>query len=128
MTKVEKTLKTQQFLETVVQENNCSAYELSAQMVQLEVVQDAIAKLMDRIDEMIHKGWNRDRGMAYLAINEIRDTVRLIDMGFLPLFKRMSKEAEKIEFYSNELFEAIIKFDSEQSNNVTTHEIESQRV
>ncbi|MGE7954416.1 hypothetical protein [Lysinibacillus xylanilyticus] len=68
-------------------------------MIQLEVIQGAVARLLERIDDIVHKGWDKDRGMACLAIDEIRDTVRLIDMGLHPLFK--------------ELFDTVIKSESE---------------
>lgn len=120
--------QTQQILKTVVQENSHSVYGLSAQMIQLEVIQEAVARLMDRIDEIVHKGWDKDRGMAYMAIDEIRDTVRLIDMGFFPLFKEMSKEVDTLKMHAEELFDTVVKADSEQSSKVTTHEIESRCV
>ncbi|MGE7943085.1 hypothetical protein ACQKNB_13445 [Lysinibacillus xylanilyticus] len=66
-------------------------------MIQLEVI--PVARFLERIDDIVHKGWDKDRGMACLAIDEIRDTVRLIDMGFYPLFK--------------ELFDTVIKSESE---------------
>lgn len=105
--------QTQQILKTVVQENSHSVYGLSAQMIQLEVIQGAVARLMDRIDEIVHKGWDKDRGMAYMAIDEIRDTVRLIDMGFFPLFKEMSKEVDTLKIHAKELFDTVVKVDSE---------------
>ncbi|MET4563515.1 hypothetical protein ABIA69_004735 [Lysinibacillus parviboronicapiens] len=95
--------KTQHILEKVVLENSNNFYSLSAQMIQLEVVQQAVAHLMDRIDEIVHKGWDKDRGMAYCAINEIKDTLRLIDMAFFPLFKEMSEEINTINIHAQEL-------------------------
>lgn len=112
--------QTQHILKTVVQENSHNTYELSAQMIQLEVIQGAVAKLMDRIDEIVHNGWDKDRGMAYFSINEIRDTVRLIDMGFHPLFKEMSEEVNTINIHAKELHETVIKSESEQSSNIST--------
>lgn len=120
--------QTQHTLETVIQENSHSVYGLSAQMVQLEVVQGAVARLMERIDDIVHKGWDRDRGMACFAIEEIRDTVRLIDMGFHPLFKEMSEEVKTLTIHAEELHDTVIKVDSEQSSKETTHETESQSV
>lgn len=112
--------QTQHILETVVQENSGSVYNLSAQMIQLEVVKNSVSRLMERIDEIIFKGWDKDPGMSYLSINEIRDTVRLIDMGFYPLFKEMAKEVEAINIHSEELFNTVVKCDSEQSIDVAT--------
>ena len=120
--------QTQYILKTVVQENSHSVYGLSAQMIQLEVIQGAVARLMDRIDEIVHKGWDKELGMACLAIDEIRDTVRLIDMGFHPLFKEMSEEVNTLKIHAEELFDTVVKVDSEQSSKVTTHEIESRCV
>lgn len=85
---------TQHKLETVVQENSHNVYGLSAQMIKLEVIQGAVARLLERIDDIVHKGWHEDRGMACLSILEIQDTVRLIDMAFYPLFKEMSQEVD----------------------------------
>lgn len=121
-------LQIQHTLKTVVKENSTNTYNLSAQMMQLEVVQGAVARLLERLDDIVHKGWNKDRGMAYMAIDEIRDTVRLIDMGFHPLFKEMSEEIKTLNIHADELFETVIKNDSEQSSKATTHEIESQSV
>ena len=55
---------TQHILETVVQENSHSVYGLSAQMIQLEVVQGAVAGLLERIEDITDKGWHKDSGMA----------------------------------------------------------------
>lgn len=105
--------QTQHTLETVVKENSHSVYGLSAQMIQLEVIQGAVARLLERIDDIVHKGWDKDRGMACLAIDDIRDTVRLIDMGFHPLFKEMSEEVGTLNIHADELFETVIKSESE---------------
>lgn len=112
--------RTQHLLETVVQETSGNVYNLSAQMIQLEVVKNAVSKLMERIDEIVFKGWDKDPGMSYLSINEVRDTVRLIDMGFYPLFKEMAKEVEAINLHSEELFNTVVKGESEQSIDVAT--------
>lgn len=112
--------QTQHTLKTVVQENSHNAYELSAQMIQLEVVQGAVAQLMNKIDDIVHNGWDKDGGMAYMAINEIRDTVRLIDMGFYPLFKEMTEEVKTLTIHADELYETVIKSESERSNNGST--------
>ncbi|MGE7954498.1 hypothetical protein [Lysinibacillus xylanilyticus] len=112
--------QTQHILETVVHENSGNVYNLSAQMIQLEVIQGAVARLLERIDDIVHKGWDKDPGMSYLSINEIKDTVRLIDMGFYPLFKEMAQEVEAINIHSEELFNTVVKCDSEQSIDVAT--------
>lgn len=105
----------QHILKTVVKENSNTAYGLSAQMVQLEVIQGAVARLLERIDEIVHNGWDKDRGMACLAIDEIKDTVRLIDMGFHPLFKEMSEEISTLNIYAQELHDTVIKCESGES-------------
>lgn len=110
---------TQHTLETVVQENSHSVYGLSAQMIQLEVVQGAVAQLMAKIDEITNKGWHKDSGMAYMSILQIQDTVRLIDMAFYPLFKNISEEVNTLNSHADELFQAVIKSESEQSGKVT---------
>ncbi|MFW7190043.1 hypothetical protein [Lysinibacillus sp. BNK-21] len=96
-------------VKSLVHENSHNAYNLSAQMIQLEVVQGAVARLIERLDDIVHKGWDKDRGMACLAIDEIRDTVRLIDMGFYPLFKEMSKDIETLNIHAEELYKMVIK-------------------
>ncbi|WP_313470540.1 hypothetical protein [Lysinibacillus sp.] len=111
--------QTQLTLEKVVIDYSNKIYSLSAQMTQLEVLQGAIARLMDRIDEIVHNGWNKDRGMAYLAIDEIQDTVRLIDMGFNPLFKEMSEEIKTLNIHADELNKIVLKSESEQSGKET---------
>ncbi|MEK5331048.1 hypothetical protein [Lysinibacillus sp. FSL W8-0992] len=100
--------QTHHTLKTVVQENNHSAYELSAQMVQLEVIQGAVARLLDRVDDIVHNGWSKDRGLAYMAIDEIRDTVRLIDIGFCPLTKSIGESIKGVNKTSDKLFELIV--------------------
>lgn len=111
--------QTQLTLEKVLIRSNNNIYSLSAQMTQLEVLQGAIARLMDRIDEIVHNGWNKDRGMAYLAIDEIQDTVRLIDMGFNPLFKEMSEEIKTLNIHADELNKIVLKSESEQPGKET---------
>lgn len=105
--------QTHHLLQSVVEENSGNVYNLSAQMIQLEVVKNAVSRLMERIDEITYKGWDKDPGMSYLSINEIRDTVRLIDMGFYPLFKEIAKEVEAINIHSEELFNTVVKGNSE---------------
>lgn len=96
-------------VKSLVHENSHNAYNLSAQMIQLEVVQGAVARLIERLDDIVHKGWDKDRGMACLAIDEIRDTVRLIDMGFHPLFKEMSNDIKTLNIHAEELYKMVIK-------------------
>ena len=118
----------QHTLKTVVQENSHTTYGISAQMVQLEVIQGAVAKLLEHIEDIVHNGWDRDLGMACLSIDEIKDTVRLIDMGFYPLFKKMSEEVKTLNIHADELFEIVIRSESEQSSKATTHETDSRIV
>lgn len=106
----------QQLLKKVVLENSNDATGLSVQMIDLRVVQQAIAKLMNRIDEITENGWHEDRGMAYMSILEIQDTVRLIDMAYYPLFKRMEDEVKTINIHAQELYETVIKSESEVQN------------
>ena len=110
----------QHILKTIVHDNNINACNLSAQMVQLEVVQGAVARLMDKIDKIIHDGWDRDFRMAYMSINEIQDTLRLIDMGFRPLFKEMSEEVNTLKIHADKLFETVIKSEKEELINDAT--------
>lgn len=83
---------------------------------------------MDRIDEIVHKGKDKEIGIAYMAIDEIRDTVRLIDMGFYSLFKEMSEEVKILNIHANELFETVVKAESEQSSKASTNEAEAQSI
>ncbi len=41
-------------------------------MIQLEVVQGAVAKLLERIDDIVHKGWHENSGMAYMSIYKFK--------------------------------------------------------
>lgn len=120
--------QTQHLLEKVVLENSNDAVGLSVQMTELRVVQSAVAKLMNRIDEMTENGWHEDRGMAYLSIQEIQDTVRLIDMAFYPLFKRLEEDVNTVNIHAQEMYETLIKGNSEQSSKGVAHETESQIV
>jgi len=103
-------------VKSLVHENSNNVYNLSAQMIQLEVVQGAVARLIERLDDMVHKGWDKDREMASLMIDEIRDTVRLIDMGFNPLFKEISEEVNSLNIHADELFEKVIRRESVVQN------------
>jgi len=102
-------------LRTVAHENSCTAGSISAQMVQLEVVKGAVARLLERIEDITNKGWHEDSGMAYMSILEIQDTVRLIDMAFYPLFKNISEEVISLNSHAEELYQTVIKSESEQS-------------
>ena len=103
-------------LRTVAHENSTNAYNLSAQMIQLAVVQGAVAQLMYKIDEITHKGWHEDRGMACVSILEIQDIVRLIDMAFRPLFKEMLQDVDTLNIHAKDLYQTVIKMN--QSNQV----------
>lgn len=46
--------------------------------------------------------------MAYVAILEIQDTLRLIDMAFFPLFKDMSEEVKTLNIHAQELYNNVI--------------------
>lgn len=105
----------QETLKAVAHENSTNAYNLSAQMIQLEVIQGAVTRLIDKIDEITHKGWHEDRGMACVSILEIQDTVRLIDMAFYPLFKEMSQNVDTLNSQAEELYQTVVKSESEQS-------------
>ncbi|KOS61960.1 hypothetical protein FJQ98_19315 [Lysinibacillus agricola] len=110
---------TQHILETVVQENSHSVYGLSAQMIQLKTVQNEVARLLNKLDDITHKGWHEDRGLACISILQIQDSVRLIDMAFYPLFKEMSQEVDTLNIHAQELFETVIENESEQSSRAT---------
>ena len=92
-------------IKELVRDYNNNSFKLSAQMI--EVVQNAVARLLEQIDDVVQKGWDKDRAMAYLSINEIRNTVRLIDMGFGPLFKEMSNTVDQLHNDSLELFNMV---------------------
>lgn len=101
--------KTNNTVRQLVFEANHQIYGLSGDMIKLEVIQNAVAQLMDRIDEITYKKWDEDPAMARLSINEIKDTVRLIDMAFYPLFSSLNEGAKKLDNHSNELFDIIVK-------------------
>jgi len=85
-------------------------------MIQLEVVQGAVARLMDKIDDITDKGWHEDRGMACVSILEIQDIVRLIDMAFRPLFIEMLQDVDTLNIHAKDLYQTVIKMN--QSNQV----------
>ncbi|WP_036217421.1 hypothetical protein [Lysinibacillus sphaericus] len=101
-------------VKSLVHENSNNVYNLSAQMIQLEVVQGAVARWIERLDDIVYKGWHEEPIMACLTIGELRDTVRLIDMGFHPLFKEMSEEVKAINIHAQELYEVVIKNETKQ--------------
>ncbi len=102
----------QQALTSLAQDNSSDVYELNAQMIQLEAVQIAIAQLMERIDEITHKKWHEDRGMAYMSIIEIERTVRLIDLGFYSLYTKMKERVGSLEESSNKILEIVVNEES----------------
>ncbi|WP_336636615.1 hypothetical protein [Lysinibacillus fusiformis] len=106
--------QTQNLLEKVIEKNSNDAFGLSVQMTDLRVIQQAVANLTNRIDEITHKGWHEERGLACTSILEIQDTVRLIDMAFYPLFKRMSEEVDTLNIHAQELYQRMIKSESVQ--------------
>ncbi|KMY31721.1 hypothetical protein ACZ11_05830 [Lysinibacillus xylanilyticus] len=112
--------QTQHTLRTVAHENSNNAYNLSVQMIQLKTVQNEVARLLNKLDDITHKGWHENRGMAYLSILEIQDTVRLIDMAFFPLFKEMSQEVDTLNIHAQELFDTVSENESEQSIDAAT--------
>ncbi|MGE7113671.1 hypothetical protein [Lysinibacillus sp. NPDC047702] len=105
----------QETLRTVTYEYSSNVDSLFVQMIDLRAVQQAVANLMNRIDEITEKRWHEDHGMACLSILEIQDTVRLINMAFYPLFKNIAEEVNTLNIHAQELYETVIKSESEQS-------------
>ncbi|WP_225340651.1 hypothetical protein [Lysinibacillus capsici] len=98
-----------QQLETLIHSNSHEVYCLSSQMIQLKVIQGAVALLLERIEDIVQKGRHEDRGgLAALVILEIMDTVRLIDMGFYPLYTTLQETVNTIEGISSELFNTVV--------------------
>lgn len=93
----------------LVSETNNQSFALSSEMINLGVIQDAVANLMDRIDDIKHKKWDEEPTMARLSIDEISSTVRLIDMAFQPLFLSLNKNINELENHASELFDIIVK-------------------
>lgn len=93
----------------LVSETSNQSFALSSEMINLEVIQDAVAKLMERIDEIKHKKWDEEPTMARLSIDEISSTVRLIDMAFQPLFLSLNKNINELEIHASELFDIITR-------------------
>ncbi|MGE7840478.1 hypothetical protein ACQKNX_06770 [Lysinibacillus sp. NPDC093712] len=100
--------------------NSHSVYGLSVQMIQLKTVQNEVACLLNKLDEITENGWHEDCGQACISILQIQDTVRLIDMAFFPLFKDMSAEVDTLNIHAQELYEIVIKSESEQSVDAAT--------
>lgn len=120
--------QTQHLLKDVAHKNSHTTYNLSAQMIELAVVQGAVGRLLEKLDEIKFKGWDNDPGMAYLSLGEIRDSVRLIDMAFRPLFQEISEDVNTVEKHAETLFNAVVKSDSEQSSEGVTQVTNSQIV
>lgn len=93
----------------LVQDIDHNSFELNALMVQLDTVQNAVAQLMARIEEIRHKGWDQDKGMASLSIGEIEQTVRLIDMAFLPLKREMKETISELNKTSSKTFDLVVR-------------------
>lgn len=98
-----------QQLKSLASDNVNDAGLLNLYMKELSTVQNAVAQLMERINEIQHKGWDKDKGMAYLAIAEIEQTVRLIDMAFLPLTNRIGETIVELNTSSEKIFDAVVK-------------------
>lgn len=96
-------------LKSLSSDNVNDAGLLNVYMKELNTVQNAVAQLMERIDEIQHKGWDKDKGMAYLAIGEIEQTVRLIDMAFLPLTNRLAETVGELNTSSEHIYKLIVK-------------------
>lgn len=79
-------------------------------MDQLEVAQGAVARLMDRIDIIIHNGWDKDFRMSYMSINEIRDKVRLIWDSILCLKKCQKRLVPLLNIHAKELHDTVNKY------------------
>lgn len=93
----------------IVMEANHNAGELSVETNDLRIIQEAITDLSFRMDDITHKRWDEDPTMARLAIAEIKDKVRLIDMAFIPLFTSMDNNSKELEKHLTELFDEIVR-------------------
>ena len=92
----------------VINKKSDCAFDISAQMEQLKIVQGAVSGLVERLDEVLSNKWHEDRGMAYMSIIKISDEVRLIDMAFRPLLSEMSEEVRALVGYT-ELFDEAMR-------------------
>ena len=98
-----------------------NTYDLSVQMSELKVIQGAVSRLSERIDNIVNNNRCEYSGMTYLSINEIYDTVRLIDMGFRPLFKEINDTVEQLHSDSSKLFEAVhVKEENQKVDTLTS--------
>lgn len=115
--------ESKQVIRGLVQDIEHNSYELNAQMVQLDTVQSAVAQLMQRIEEIQHKGWDKERGMACYAFGEIEQTVRLIDMAFLPLKKEMRETVRELNKTSSKAFDLVVRENEKADAPTSTQEI-----
>lgn len=112
---------TQQII-SLVQDIEHNSFELNVQMIKLNTVQDAIAQLMMRIDEIKYNGWDQDSGMALLSIGEIERTVRLIDMAFLPLKEEMREIVSELNKTSSKAFDLVVRENKKADAPTSTNE------
>lgn len=102
-------MKTKAEIENLIFENQSKASDIDVNMMQLEVIQVAVYKLMDHIDEMEHKNYFDNVYIAKRCLKEIQDKVRLIDMAFNPLFKEMNERVSTLNDIASELYELFKK-------------------
>lgn len=112
---------TKQIRSLITDTNNCS-YELNCQMIDLKTVQEAVGQLMERINEIKHNGWHEDKGMAYLSINEIEQTVRLIDMAFYPLTKKICNTVNELDGVASKSFDLVVRENKKADALTSTNE------
>lgn len=115
--------QTEPRIKGLIEDIEHNSYELNAQMVQLDTVQSAVAQLMQSIEEIQHKGWDKDRGIACYAFGEIEQTVRLIDMAFYPLKKEMSETVSELNKTSSKAFELVMRENKKADAPTSTNEI-----
>ncbi|HEY4622304.1 MAG TPA: hypothetical protein VIH12_00520 [Solibacillus sp.] len=106
----------QEKIKDIMRENLDFASNLSVRMVELEVVQSTVANLLERIDEVVHKGWDKDAALATAAIAEIRNTVRLVDMGFRPLFDEMTETVNTFKSQGEKMLNDVTEVEPDESN------------
>lgn len=107
-------------IEDLVFETNHHAYNLSAEMMNLEVIYKALWVLDDRIEEIIHKGFDEDITLARLSIGEIKDSIRLLCMAFHPLFTSLNESTESLNDHSSKLFN-IVRDQTDESKKAQRH-------
>jgi len=61
--------QTQHTLRTIAHENNSNVSNLFAQLIQLKTVQNEVARLLNKLDDITHKGWHKDHGMYVYFTN-----------------------------------------------------------